>query len=569
VKLLGDLVLAAFFSGEKRKDRETKLTVFADAVQRGEAGTYRSWLEEWRTAERPLAPFHWELEFPEVFERENPGFDAFVGNPPFLGGTRIGGQLGLTYHDFLVARFVPATGLADIIALFLRRAFALLRRDGALGIIATNTVSQGDTRSAGLAVILRLGGALYNVRRRYVWPGSAAVVVSLLHVSKGDPPQQPILDGHPVTRISAYLLAGDADDTPSALAGNKNLSYLGTKVWGSGFVFEQSPSNGSSSLEDMNVLIAADPANREVISSYLGGEELNSSPTQHPSRFVIDFGSMSEPQARRWPQLLSIVEERVRPVREKNEQRSRREEWWLHANRVEETGPYLQQHGRLLAASCVSQHLSFAFVPKGTVVQNSAVVLLLHENADFAVVQCRVHEVWARFLGSSMKDDLRYIPSDCFETFPFPEEWESRPDLETVGKAYYEFRADLMVRNNEGLTKTYNRFHDPEEDSPDIITLRELHAAMDRAVLDAYGWTDIPTDSEFLLDYEVDEDESSRKKKPWRYRWPDDVRDEVLARLLELNAQRAAQEALAGAGGAKARKAKGRHAASPETETLF
>ena len=92
---------------------------------------------------------------------------------------------------------------------------------------------------------------------------------------------------------------------------------------------------------------------------------------------------------------------------------------------------------------------------------------------------------------------------------------------------------------------------------------------MDRAVLDAYGWTDIPTDCEFLLDYEVDEEESSRKKKPWRYRWPDDVRDEVLARLLELNAQRAAQEALAGASAAKARKAKGRKAASPDSETLF
>ena len=123
-----------------------------------------------------------------------------------------------------------------------------------------------------------------------------------------------------------------------------------------------------------------------------------------------------------------------------------------------------------------------------------------------------------------MKDDLRYTPSDCFETFPFPEDWESRPDLETAGKTYYDFRADLMVRNDEGLTKTYNRFHDPEEDSPDIIKLRELHAAMDRAVLDAYGWTDIPTACEFLLDYEVDEEESGRRKKPWRYRWPDEVR---------------------------------------------
>ena len=110
-----------------------------------------------------------------------------------------------------------------------------------------------------------------------------------------------------------------------------------------------------------------------------------------------------------------------------------------------------------------------------------------------------------------------------------------------------------MIRNNEGLTKTYNRFHDPDERSPDILKLRELHAAMDRAVLDAYGWTDLKPTCEFLLDYEEDEDEdenwrnADRRKKPWRYRWPDDFRDEVLARLLELNRQRAEEERLSGA----------------------
>ena len=145
-----------------------------------------------------------------------------------------------------------------------------------------------------------------------------------------------------------------------------------------------------------------------------------------------------------------------------------------------------------------------------------------------------------------MKDDLRYTPSDCFETFPFPEDWETNSFLEGAGKEYYEFRAALMVENNEGLTKTYNRFNDPEERSPGIHELRKLHAAMDRAVLDAYGWVDIATDCEFLLDYETDEDESGRKKKPWRYRWPDSIRDEVLARLLALNAERARDERLAG-----------------------
>jgi hypothetical protein len=98
-----------------------------------------------------------------------------------------------------------------------------------------------------------------------------------------------------------------------------------------------------------------------------------------------------------------------------------------------------------------------------------------------------------------------------------------------------------MVERDEGFTKTYNRFHDPEETDEDILELRELHAAMDRAVLGAYGWDGIDTTCEFLLDYE-EEDDSGRRRKPWRYRWPDEVRDDVLARLVELNGRRAAVE---------------------------
>ena len=81
-----------------------------------------------------------------------------------------------------------------------------------------------------------------------------------------------------------------------------------------------------------------------------------------------------------------------------------------------------------------------------------------------------------------MKDDLRYTPSDCFETYPFRDGWESQSDLETIGGSYYDFRAELMAQNNEGLTKTYNRFHDPYERAiPRIEQLRQLHTEMDRA----------------------------------------------------------------------------------------
>jgi len=69
---------------------------------------------------------------------------------------------------------------------------------------------------------------------------------------------------------------------------------------------------------------------------------------------------------------------------------------------------------------------------------------------------------------------------------------ETNPTLETIGQQYYQYRAELMIRNSQGLTATYNRFHDPDETAEDILHLRSLHEQMDRAVLDAYGWTDIP-----------------------------------------------------------------------------
>ena len=189
-----------------------------------------------------------------------------------------------------------------------------------------------------------------------------------------------------------------------------------------------------------------------------------------------------------------------------------------------------------------------------------------------------------------MKDDLRYTPSTCFETFPFPENWETDPNLEAIGQTYYEFRADLMVRHNQGLTSTYNRFHDPDERNPDILELRQLHGQMDRAVLDAYGWSDIDTPCGFALDYldiddeadlpaEVQEriacgdlffptaDEAAsfdslvrtgKRKLPWRYRWPEATHDEVLARLLDLNQKRHEEEVLAGQPAEAKRKKKGK-----------
>jgi hypothetical protein len=215
-----------------------------------------------------------------------------------------------------------------------------------------------------------------------------------------------------------------------------------------------------------------------------------------------------------------------------------------------------------------------------------------------------------------MKDDLNYSPSDCFETFPYPTALldsatsdpahaATRQSLEAIGERYHPFRAELMVANNEGLTSTYNRFHDPAETSSGLLELRRLHGEMDQAVLNAYGWSDVLTQAiaanphhtpcGFGLDYlDLEEDAhlpedpqdridsgelfvwdardaldfqgqllaygaiTGRRKLPWRYRWPDAVRDDVLARLLALNAERYAEEVALGLhskGGKQAAKA--------------
>jgi len=267
---------------------------------------------------------------------------------------------------------------------------------------------------------------------------------------------------------------------------------------------------------------------------------------------------MSEAEARIWPDLMAIVEERVRPEREASlseswsqDKEKRAKNWWQYSRYAKDLHVAIAGLGRVLVISRVGQHAAFTFLPNNMVYAESLIIFPFETYAFFCTLQSRIHEIWARFFASSMKDDLRYTSSDCFETFPLPTTWELNPTLEIMGKDYYEFRAALMVKNHEGLTKTYNRFHDPEENSPDILQLRKLHTAMDRAVLDAYGWPDIQTTYDFFLDYEEEEDEESdkgrghKKKKPWRYRWPDDIRDEVLARLLALNAKRAEEERLA------------------------
>ncbi|BAZ10556.1 hypothetical protein NIES4071_23790 [Calothrix sp. NIES-4071] len=562
-RLKGDLVVASFFAGDKdkvRKDERNALWLkFRDWQKNKDNLEVTRISQDLRQAEKPVKVFNWELEFPEVFDRENPGFDAIVGNPPFAGKNTAINSHADGYMDWLKVVNPESHGNSDLVAHFYRRAFSLLRKSGCFGLIATNTIAQGDTRSTGLRYICENGGTIYNAQKRLKWPGLAAVVVSVVNVIKGDYQGVKLLDGREVDLISAFLFKSGGNKNPTTLLANADKSFQGSIVLGMGFTFDDSNSDATP-IAEMQRLITHNPKNQERVFPYIGGEEVNSSPTHTHHRYVINFGEMSEAEARKYSDLMKIVEEKVKPARLAQNREIRARYWW----RFGETTPALFKAiaplERVLVTNAqASTHLSFIFYSPKVVFANSLNVFPFQTYSTFTVLQSRIHEVFARFFSSSLEDRLRYNPSDCFETFPFPENWETNPTLEAIGKEYYEYRAALMVRNNQGLTDTYNRFHDPDEYDPEIIKLRELHIAIDRAVLDAYGWTDISTDCDFLLDYEEEEDAENssgrQKKKPWRHRWSEETHDEVLARLLDLNQQRAEAEIL---GGKVADKSKGK-----------
>ncbi|MCW8307625.1 N-6 DNA methylase [Acidiphilium sp. PA] len=551
VRLAGDAVIAAFFAGDKPKARRESL-----ARVEHDVGKFPP---DWDIARQlraallrephAIRPFHWELEFPEVFARQDGGFDAIVGNPPFAGKNTIIGGNSKNYLPWLQTLHEGAHGNADLVAHFFRRAFGLLRQDGVFGLIATNTIGQGDTRASGLAWILANGGAILRAQRRLKWPGEAAVVVSVVHLAKGTAPQ-PSLDGKSVRRISAYLVEGNLDVSPAPLAANAKKAFKGSELQGMGFSIDDELASSSSALSiaEMESLLQRKPNLSSRIKPFLGGFELNNDPRQEHSRYAINISDMSIDAARlQFPELVEIIERYVKPERDmlkgNNDAIRRRENWWRWSRSTPELYETICNIERVVATIFTSPHSCFSIINTKQYFANSVIVFAMPVFESFAVLQSRCHEVWVRTFSSTMKDDLRYAPSDCFRSFPFPADFENSVALKHAGQAYHTFRAQMMINRNEGLTKTYNRLHARGENAADIARLRELHHEMGVAVLSAYGWDDLAgrAAAEF-----VEQDADDGKIPKTRLDWPAEFKDEVLARLLALNVERAAAERAAG-----------------------
>ncbi|MFN4816834.1 MAG: Eco57I restriction-modification methylase domain-containing protein [Pseudanabaena sp.] len=556
-----------------------------------------------------LRPLHWELEFPEVFldppqpplkrgekilqvplhkeDLGGSGFDAICGNPPFMGGQKITGAMGTAYRDFIVEWIANnVKGSADFVAYFFLQISRLLKVDGCFGLVATNTISQGDTREVGLDQVATKG-KIYRAIPSRPWSGTAALEVAYVWVKKGEWNGKYLLDEKSVNGITPYLAEiSKVKGNPERLKENEGKSFKGTEVHGMGFVLDP---------EEANALITQNPKNKDVLFPYINGEDLNTNYDQSASRWVINFRDWAlspeyddpknpkgAPYASDYPDCLEIVERLVKSERESKADKNQTNKdtakrWWQFKRITKELYEAIAQCDRVLVICLHTKYSIFSIVPKSQVFSHALAVISDESYKMLAILCSSFHDFWAWDKASTMGGHtLRYTPSDCFETFPFPTLTpETEKELETIGEKYYNHRQQIMQTTQLGLTKTYNRFHDPNDTTADIQQLRELHIQMDYAVMKAYGWLDLVIgDGELVMGNGTITNPQSpitnhqsaitnplnhnfhQTKQGLRFTISETARRDILDRLLALNHARYAEEVKAGVGKEKGKRKK-------------
>lgn len=484
-------------------------------------------LADWLNIDLPLGrparrTFHWPLEFPEVFGRERPGFDAIVANPPFLLGKRITGTLGTAYRSYLVKWILAGTrGNADLSAFFLRRFSALTRQSGAVGMLATNSIAQGETRYVGLAALLDSGHDAYRAVSSRPWPGTAAVAIAQVWLIRGSWPAKCVLDGIVVDAIDSGLRpARSISRETYQLRENSGIAFVGSYVLGDGFVLTP------PEAEDF---LRADFRRKAVLFPYVNGDDISQRPDQSASRWVIDFGDRSLEEAQAFGDVFARVEALVKPVRATKARKAHREYWWLHAEFRPGLRSAIASLHTVFVKARTSSTWAWVAVPAQQVFADAVVVVASEDWSLFATLQSAVHREWMWLLTPTLETRDTYPPGPTFGTFPKPTEQE----LTTAGLAeqFHRLRSEVCIRRGEGLTTIANRIDDPAETSSDIEELRHAQAEIDRVTVQAYGWSDLAVRHCYR---------DVRGKR--RFALDPDLAIEILDRLLRLNHERYAAE---------------------------
>ena len=496
----------------------------------GRPGDLRAWADDIIQIGRPEGtvprlPLNWPLAFPEVFaDADNPGFDAIIGNPPFLGGKKISGTFGDDYLAWMHRWDGHGVkGHADLAARFVLRAQRLLSLRGQLGFVTTKTLVEGDTLQVGMEQVVNGGMIIRQGRSAHPWPTSSANLeivetwASCAPLTDGTPFW---LDGEEVPAIGPDLEPyGRVRGRPRPLRENSGGAFIGSVVLGVGFIL---------TTEEKDELVARHHRNSDVLQPYVIGRDLYQRPDCSPSRWIINFQDWPLERTEQYPDCIAIVRRLVKPKRDKKKRKNYRELWWRFGERC--PGLYAATAGleHTLAISRVGNALLPVRVETGPVFSDATVVFSFEDFANFAVLSSSAHSAWAIRYTSTMRTDIRYAPSDVFVTLPRP---KSTSELTDLGRELDGTRRKLMLGRSWGLTTTYNHVHDPDCHDAPVQDLRDLHVAIDEAVMRAYGWED--------LDLKIGHHPT---KIGVRWTVSKEARFELLDRLLEENQRRYQEE---------------------------
>jgi len=429
---------------------------------------------------RVRKPAHFSLLFPEVFSRSRAGFDAVIGNPPFLGGTKISGAFGAKYREHLVrvvANGVRGGGRTDLVAyMFLRATTMTDPQRGQIGLIATNSLAQGDTREVGLDQITADGFDIRAAVKSAKWPTQGAnLEYCIVWASRRQrqPGVRAVADGVLAAAITPSLdPAGRVIGNPHRLMANRGMIFLGSYILGFGFTM---------TAPEAQEFIANDERNREVLFPYVNGEDLNSDPTSCGSRWVVDFRERSESQARQWPDAWNWIERRVKPERmTKDAAKYPRmvDEWWKHWRSRPGLYAAARKFDHVIAMTRISKAVMPVMVSTAQVINDGCVVFATDDLAYLALLSSAPNYWWAISHGATFEARIIYTPSDVFETLPLP---SMTNRMRVAAEALEGARTAFMVDRQLGLTSTYNLIHESANMDLDITHLRELHAEVDQA----------------------------------------------------------------------------------------
>lgn len=471
-------------------------------------------------------PFHWPLEFPEVFARDRSGFDVIVGNPPFLGNRLWKGSLGekLQWQCQMVLGASP--GKIDLCVVFHRRATDLLRDAGSYGLLATSNIAEGSAISVGLGVVVG-NGDIFFARKGMPWPGTASVVVAIVCFFKGDWHGARSADGQDCPRIGPRLECESGDLWEPKQLPDSVFSFEGVNnSKGLAFVIT-AESPWFARLRD-------EP--ESLLRPYITGDDITSYALNRMDRWALDVADRGLDEiARDWPVAHRFIVEEVQPTRTVAALKSYKgliDRWWQFWNHRAELMRRIRQRERFIGYSKNTKYPVGMLAPSEWIYTNKVLLIGYEQDDLYALSLSTCFRGWLEsFCGGNLGATLSLSISESVAKYPVPDIPVSGVGISAASR-FNETAVAFSACHACGLTDVMNAVHTPDNTDSQIAELRELLSNIDSEVASAYGWND------FDLTYEFREFAGGSANDQWRWCLSDATTSEILRRLVELNRQR-------------------------------